>query len=690
MCLTSSLRNTVTTSCRDGKMSVSLAKFYKMRGSLSSGEYPLFTSGQNLTHLLISSATVKYAKGLQTKLTVPAFTGWDIVNIVELDGQYYWVTLSKESTTYNGSVEFTLDYMGPTSFFRSGASVKGIWNRTPTNKCTYMKDNIMNDYMIVKSTNLTTLDLDKSSVNINGDSHVYAYWVQITGYDSNGDLKQYGGFVGYNAKFNGFDYVQIQGSGVDLVLYPLLEDLISNIGTYTEGLDVNGIIDFSISKRCPYKYQRTTGTASTNYQNYCYKLLDAANDPLTPDIGPSGYKMYRIDNKALIENTATVTITPTDMDRHIGSLDVRDWNNNVIANIPMLSSSVAINIRVHSDWSGIYTIMQYSDAMITVPEGKLPYIQNNYDTYRAYQMDTDRQVMLNAINNARYQRETDQMVAVGNTVVSTTSGLAMGMLTGNIASASLGAISGLASGVVNAYEADRNYELTNIRIKQDFELSKKKALNQPQSNYNVAYGLIYCAMNEINTLRIVMSEPNNIDNAYYTSWRDNFGYPAEGLIDLTISNGYYQGKLISDDYDKSGMYWDECNKTFMQGFKFIDPEILTYASKVVKNVEGYATWTFYNHIRCYDESAYYYDTLNNKYDTLMVSENGSLKFLCNKDSSYFGTTRILLFDVTSVSIPTTLVLDTFGYLDVPQSGESKTYAGKTPNDLNEIINLFIQ
>lgn len=186
-------------------------------------------------------------------------------------------------------------------------------------------------------------------------------------------------------------------------------------------------------------------------------------------------------------------------------------------------------------------------------------------------MDSDRMAMQNAIQTAIYNRETADMTALSNSVGSMLSGLAMGGLTANPVTAVSGVLSGVASGISGAIDSERAYKLSLTQAQNDYELTKKRAIDQPTSGYNVAYGTIYAFLNEYNPMVIDIRLPVNLSASYYTSWANNYGYPAEGEITVGITNGFYQGKLLSDSDAKSGMYWDELNKAFMQGFKFITP-----------------------------------------------------------------------------------------------------------------------
>jgi len=556
-------------------MTTGSISFYKMNGSLSSGEYPLLTSGQDLTTYHIHTVTVKYAKGLQTRVIVPTFTNWDQANVAYLDGSYYWVTQSRESTTYSGSVEMILDYMGPTSLFRVGSTVKGKFHKTATNECPYLKQEITNGVIgIESSTAFTDLDCPVAE-----GTQVMAYWVQITGHRSDGMVKRFGFFLPYNRvkrEIGIYDYVYADNpSDPPSKRYPSFWELCTEMADLT-GLTAEQIDDVSISKRCPYKVESRESTWMGTYGKI-YQLRIKVNNGTAVDPNYQVGLKFMYDIEALFSsnqipdvNTQTLTLTLSDRQRATSNVSIMDWNRNSIMMIPTnRGATITIDAEVHADLSGIYTIIKAYDSQITIPEGKLPYFGNSFATYKAFQMDTDRTAMEFALENARYNKETSTVVSMANTASSALSGVTMGALTGNLTTAVTGLIGGAASGAIGFYENDRAYDLAVMNAQQTAELSRKQAVNQPSSGYNVGYGLIYCYLNEKSSLIAAVESPTNATDTYYTDWCAENGYPAEGAMSVSIAAGYYQGVLLSTSASQSGMYWDECNKVFMRGFKFV-------------------------------------------------------------------------------------------------------------------------
>jgi outer membrane lipoprotein SlyB len=242
--------------------------------------------------------------------------------------------------------------------------------------------------------------------------------------------------------------------------------------------------------------------------------------------------------------------------------------------IPMTEDQVDIDFTVLADESGIYTIVSHNETMISIPEGKLPYIENTWETYKAYQMNSDRQAMENAIRFAEYQRDTQRVVGTVNSAINgATSGAMTGFMSGSggAGAAALAVGGAVASAITDLYAQDRAMELTRLQTSAEYELSMKRSIDQAQTSYNAAYGLIYIALNEIKSLKVCLTLPAFPNADYFDDWVANFGYPAEGVLSVAIDYGYYSGILLSTTSDQSGMYWDRMNETFERGFKFVTP-----------------------------------------------------------------------------------------------------------------------
>lgn len=552
-------------------MTVATARFYSMKGSLSSGEYPLFSANQDLSSFLVSSANVKFAKGLQTRLTVPVFTGYEGVNIIELDGSFYWATEFKESTTVSGSVEYVLDYCAPTSLIRRSQSITGAWNRIPLNTTSYLKNNVTDDVLIVDSYNA---EIGERMTITVGSKTKYIYFWHIAGYDHQGNIVRYGGLMTFDKDTLQTDNVTGSDSpmaGGDFGYYPDFEDLFKSTDDCL-GILPENVLDFSISQRLPFEITTSIGSQG----QILFGFVDENNNYVSPTKNGSNnlysYDLVAVDLKPI---STTETLTITSRQRATGQIGIIDWNGNTVMSIPSQladSNTVTVTVQTLCDISGIYTLIRCGDIQLSLPEGRLPYNSDTWATYKAYQMDTDRVSMENTIRFAEFNRDTQRQSGI---VSSISSGAQSGIMTGIMAGNPAGALAGIPFGaldwMVNDWESQRALELTKMQANANFQLSQKQAQNQPQTAYNTGYGFIYCILNEMRPLMLAVSTPKHLTTAYYSAWIGEYGYPTEGVFSTAITNGYYQGKLLSDTADKTGMYWDECNRVFIQGFKFISP-----------------------------------------------------------------------------------------------------------------------
>lgn len=548
-------------------MSVGNVAFYNLRGSLSTGEYPLLSGSETPVH---TQSNIVYRKGLVVNIDVPIFDGYDSVNIAKIDGLYYWITSYKERTTVNGQISMTLDFMPPTSLISYGDSISVYLERSPTYLCQYLTDNWTNGEMTISDAQNLGLDMTYNS------NHPM-YWVQITGVDTNGDFKRYGCFV-YSAKLSLWDYGQMM---IDFHTpapngeYPSIKDIINDVATITP-FTAESVKDISISRRCPYVYTEyvDTNTHKVKIGPSDYTLLNPSKN------GSSDYVTYSIDDIPDLAqfyinpaNPRTITFTASEQVKMSGNYIIRDWNKNIIATFPVAEGSTFYTLT-YGDFSGIYTMITNGKRLITIPEGKLPYGGSGWDTYLAYSMTADRQAMNNAIGYADRER---MMQIVGGTADAVINGAITGAFAGSVAGpaggaigAGLGVITGGISAVSNALESQTKYSVELERLTDAQKLNEIRAKNAIGTGYNVGYGVIYVSLTAgSNNLVIGPELPINNGSTLLTDYVARNGYPCEGLKTITAGYGYYRGWMPSTS--NGGMLFNALNQTFRRGFKFVQP-----------------------------------------------------------------------------------------------------------------------
>lgn len=532
---------------------------------------------------MASVSNVKHSKAIQQAIRVAEFTGFERVNMVEIDGLYYWLTSYIELA--NSEIGYMLDFAAPTSLIAYNDTITGVFSRTARNVCPYLKQDITDGLMRISASSVpSALEIGSVFSETGTYGHTETgYWVQVAGYvkdqqTGSSSLVRVGFPIGIRddtmaPSADGVYSYELSGTRLR---FPTYGQLLSDISAYTLGIEADQVVDCSISKRCPFVFRKTSVTVSASRTVQQVDILNTAGNAMTPQLlSDNETVVYRLGNPlpgslpmAKASQTVTLNIDSA-YKRQCGNVQIRDWNENSVMQIPIDGSTMSITFDMHSDSAGIYTIVSHADQEIAIPEGKLPYVENTWATYKAYQMDSDRMSMENAIRFAEYQRDTQRISGSVNAAVSGASaGLMAGFVSGSgPLAAGLGVFGSAAGAITNLWEQDRAAELSRMQAEADMKLSEKRAIQQPQTSYNAGYGLIYCALNQRNDLRACLVMPYDVDSTYFAKWIEEYGYPAEGKRSITVFDGYHQGKLVNDG-SITGQRFDELNKTFLRGFKF--------------------------------------------------------------------------------------------------------------------------
>lgn len=528
---------------------------------------------------------VKHSKQIQQAIRAAMFEGYEDVNMVEMDGDYYWTVSYSEMA--NGEVRYVLDYAAPTSLVRLGDTLTGEWHKTAGNYCGYLKNAITNAPKLVSKTVALPRIVDKDADTYN----LGKYWVQVCGYDNQGKILRRGWFTSLTTG-NGIlkSAAGTTHDGATADAFPSLYHVIANMQSAT-GILAEEVLDFSISARCPFGY--TTVKIGTTW---CYVIEDHAHAPSYPTLttteGGTTRYMYDLDalpDLQLLGNEESISITLSNMESAIGDVSLRDsdWNN-IGTFATMGDGNCVFLVRTFSDLNGIYTTVSYvinseKVQQVTFMEGKLPYLGNTAETYRAYQMDTDRLSMENSINYNEIQRQIDLKVGLTNAAVHGIEAALTGAAGSSLLNLGAPAVAGAAMGAgisllesgLSLYETQATADLKNMQARDTAALSEKQAISQPQTAYQSGYGTIYAVNQYMRPPAITLAMPYGIDEGYYEDAVEDFGYPAEGRIAVTIRRGFWQGQLLNDG-TITGQRFDELNKDFMRGFKFLQAGLPVY------------------------------------------------------------------------------------------------------------------
>ena len=292
------------------------------------------------------------------------------------------------------------------------------------------------------------------------------------------------------------------------------------------------------------------------------------------------FRVYNLDLNINIEPISTtiynpikredsLTFTLSDMEMNLGQLQVRNWEGNIIAALPVVSRTNTIYIDYISDSTGLYTLLRHieSNQHVIINSAKLPYLGSQWETYRTYSLDTDRKALEFAQEQYDKQFQMNMASAVFNGVVGAGLGAASGGSAGAIG-AGVGAVGGLASGVASGILGK---EMNNMKLRQDQQLTEMRLRASPATTFNTAYGLNQLDLMEIFGGGIYISMPANLSNDEFINYIDEFGYPTEGVQTLSITSGYYKGRILAQQNNKvfSGIKFERLQEEFNNGLKFV-------------------------------------------------------------------------------------------------------------------------
>lgn len=519
---------------------ISDLQFYSLPASIASGEYPLFSDSTDLTPYLIHTIKdVKISADLDQDRTVPTFEGYENASMVKTSVGWYWVVGVRTSTMYNDSIVVAMHYCASSSMIKSGDTIKGIWTR----RSKVLGCDVKVQQAVSNSPMKSTIKIQlprmfaKTQFGINNVSDVQfkMYWVQITSsnYIKNdqtvvkGHITRYGTFALDRDVTNSlYGYLAWDTSGDKdyIPAYPRIGDIINNIDA-TLGIESSSVLDISVIPICPYHFDSfdvvKTGPfvpgqpePENEWVNQ-YTVLKNGNDKIKPWVGKDvsidvgglpgqtvtktfKFRVYNLDLNINIEPISieinvpreredSLTFTLSDMEMNLGQLQVKNWEGNIIASLPVVSKTNTIYVNYISDSTGLYTLLRHveSNQHVIINSAKLPYLGSQWETYRVYSLDTDRKALEFAQAQYDKQFQMNMASAVFNGVVGAGLGAASGGSAGAIG-AGVGAVGGLASGIASGILGK---EMNDMKLRQDQQLTEMRLRASPATTYNTAYGI---------------------------------------------------------------------------------------------------------------------------------------------------------------------------------------------------------
>ena len=601
---------------------ISDLSFYKLPASIASGEYPLFSDSTDLTPYLIHTIKdVKISADLDQDRTVPTFEGYENASMVKTSVGWYWVVGVRTSTMYNDSIVVSMHYCASSSMIKSGDSIKGIWTRRSKALGCDLKvqQAVSNSPMMsnIKAQSPRMYAKTQFGTDNVSETSFRIFWVQITSsnYIKNdqtvvkGHITRYGTFALNGDVTNSlYGYLAWDTSGdKDYVpAYPRIGDIINNIDA-TLGIESSSVLDISVIPICPFEFESLDVVYSgpfvpgqpepENEWVNQYTVLKSGENVNKPWVGKDvsisvgsipgqtttktfKFRVYNLDYNwniepisttiyNLIEREDSLTFTLSDMEINLGQLQVKNWEGNIIASLPVVSKTNTFYVNYISDSTGLYTLLRHVESKqhVIINSAKLPYLGSQWETYRTYSLDTDRKALEFAQAQYDKQFQMNMASAVFNGVVGAGLGAASGGSAGAIG-AGVGAVGGLASGIASGILGK---EMNDMKLRQDQQLTEMRLRASPATTYNTAYGT-----NQLNLMErfgggIYIAMPANLSNDEFIRYVDEFGYPTEGVQTLTIGAGYYKGRVLAQQNNKvfSGIKFERLQEEFNNGLKFV-------------------------------------------------------------------------------------------------------------------------
>ena len=534
---------------------------------------------------------------------------------------WYWVVGVRTSTMYNDSIVVAMHYCASTSMIKAGDSIKGIWTRrSKALGCDLKVQQAVSNSPMTPNIKVSLPRMfAKTQFGINNvsDTQSKMYWVQITSsnYIKNdqtvvkGHITRYGTFALNNDVTNSlYKYLAWDTSGdKDYVpAYPRIGDIINNIDA-TLGIESSSVLDISVIPICPFEFESFDVVQSGPFEPgqpepenewvNQYTVLKNGNTKIKPWVGKDvsidvgglpgqtvtktfKFRVYNLDLNINIEPISieihiprehedSLTFTLSDMEINLGQFQIKNWEGNIIATLPVVSRTNTININYISDSTGLYALLQHVESKqhVIINSAKLPYLGSQWETYRTYSLDTDRKALEFAQAQYDKQFQMNMASAVFNGVVGAGLGAASGGSAGAIG-AGVGAVGGLASGIASGILGK---QMNDMKLRQDQQLTEMRLRASPATTFNTAYGL-----NQLNLMErfgggIYIAMPANLSNDEFNHYVDEFGYPTEGVQTLTIGTGYYKGRILAQQNNKvfSGIRFERLQEEFNNGLKFV-------------------------------------------------------------------------------------------------------------------------
>ena len=508
-------------------------------------------------NIIYTAENVKVSEELDFVLNIEYFDNYSKVNIIKVADRYYDVLAVKEISRKSSVLQFTVTYNPISSLLSSGSSLYGWFERTPTKIYPSARINIATDTL--KQSRFIALD-DIHEVGRTGD-----YYVQIVSRSGasvsteSSTLTMYGTFVRYPPEHPaGMLEPTLKPTEDSSKRFPSMKAIINDIDTAL-GIVADEIVGIHVSARCPWDFKYVSPNS--------YDFIKSTGNVVTPQFDDNGRNgKVRINSSTCARKSETAsTITLTDKERYTGTVSIVNQTGSVIGVIPTeyfdRYNKLNFTWQPYADYTGVYTIVKYSDQMVIIPEGQLPWVGDAWATYAARSREFDREAMLHAIQNSRDQLNID-----------IASGVSGGILTGTVGAASgsglLGLFGGIAQAGIDIWTSTAQQQMTERDIRFQQQLLEARVKASPSNNYQTGYGLDYLRASLYDMgLGIRIDTPANLTDEDFNQHMAQFGWPLNRLATVGITDGYIKGQLYN--MDGYGLMGERLREEIASGCKIV-------------------------------------------------------------------------------------------------------------------------
>lgn len=539
-------------------------------------------SGATLGTVIKSYPNTKISDDINLKVVLPvddsdALKNVNMLRINQPNGEhdYYDILNIDTQTFYNKSIIVTAIYDAVASILSSSSVLAGYYDRARIPLNLGAKLSPTDDALRIDS----ILQLGQIS-GLGGKFHIPFYVEITTKHDivseDNSTLGIYGSFIDFDIRYMSqpqyLTWYVGDESGSPLLT---LRDLISSIDVFP-GIPSDSIVNVSISRRCPWKYRIIKDDG--NNVGYCLRYADDTDVPVLihptePVATIRGVFPIHVSTansvhiKESDEHSLERTFAITPMQRWCGEISIVDERGNTVGSIPTeyFDSNNRLRYKFYtiSDYGMMYSIFEFADRQIIMPEGSLPWVGDAWLDYAIRSRDFDREEMRNAVASVYEQRNIDMINAVGSGMLTAAVGA-----TTNPAGALLG-VAQMGLGLVTS-EMQADLAARNIHAAQNIREGRMKAA--ASVNYQTGYGLEYCQRSvSMGGARLEISVPANLTETEFNNFVQFYGYPAKKYASLQVQTGVIKANIYSMNniIEKNGPKMDMLRKLLADGIRIV-------------------------------------------------------------------------------------------------------------------------